>query len=90
MTPPQKKDEEYPSTCTVSLFYTRFPITAEDFKGKKKITAKDLIKYLRDVKGCIEYTEDSSIIKYDKAANLIKVAPGQYAKKGAGDGKLFF
>lgn len=88
MTPPEKKDEEFPSDSTVSLFYTRFPITSADFKGKKKITAKELIRYLRDVKGCIEYTEDSSIIKYDKAANLIKVAPGQYAKKGAGE--LFF
>ncbi len=78
-----KKEETYPTSATVSLFYTKFQITAEDFGGKKKITGKDLINYLRNVKGCIEYTEDFSVIKFDKKENLIKVAPGQYAKKGA-------
>lgn len=65
-----KKEETYPSNATVSLIFTKYELTPELFNGKKEITKKEILNYIRKL-GYIEYSPERTEIQYEKKDNLI-------------------
>lgn len=65
-----KKPTMYPTNATISLLFTRIPLTPEMFGGKKEVEAKEIFAVLQKEKH-EEFTESRARLRYDKDGNFI-------------------
>ncbi len=63
------KAEMFQTNATISLVFTRLPLTPDLFHGKKEVTAKEILQYLG--KKYPEYSAERTELRYDKKQNLI-------------------
>lgn len=68
--PAVKKEDTYPTDAVVTLFFTKYQLSPELFNGKKEITKKELLNFIRK-KGHIEYSAERTEIRYEKKENII-------------------
>lgn len=65
----EKKEELYPTDAIISLVFTRLQLSANDFGGAKKVTKKEVLRYLG--KSYPEYSAERTELLYDKKKNTI-------------------
>ena len=65
-----KKEETYPTNATLSLIFTKYELSPDMFSGKKEVTKKEILNYIRKL-GYIEYSPERTEIRYEKKENLI-------------------
>lgn len=79
--PAVKKEETYPTEgTTLSLLFSRIPLSPDMFKGEKEVTKKELIAYI--IKDYPEYSMERTEVIYDKKKKLIMLL-AKSGKRGA-------
>lgn len=79
--PAAKKEETYPTeNTTLSLLFSRIPLSPDMFNGKKEVTKKEIIKFI--IKDYPEYSMERTDIIYDEKKKLIMLL-AKSGKRGA-------